>query len=128
MEVLSTIKVYQILTEKSKKQLCTSFQEKKQQLVKEIDQLKFERKRMEKTKKFPASTVQMYFEKEIEKRADQIKLLEFQLEQLELLPLGSELKEREIHGLVNIEIGDNWNESLLNRKITIQDGIIVDIK
>lgn len=128
MQLITTITVNQILTESSKKQLFISFQERRQQLLKEIDQLKFEMKRMEKMKKYPVSSINTYFEKEIEKRKEKVKLLEFQIEQLDLLPLGSELKEREIQGLIDVNIGDNWNESLLNRKITVKDGIVVDIK
>ncbi|MCM3797660.1 YlqD family protein [Caldifermentibacillus hisashii] len=128
MQIITTITVNQILTESSKKQLFISFQERRQQLLKEIDQLKFEMKRMEKMKKYPVSSINTYFEKEIEKRKEKVKLLEFQIEQLDLLPLGSELKEREIQGLIDVSIGDNWNESLLNRKITVKDGIVVDIK
>ncbi|AWI12130.1 MULTISPECIES: YlqD family protein [Bacillaceae] len=128
MQIITTITVNQILTESSKKQLFISFQERRQQLLKEIDQLKFEMKRMEKMKKYPVSSINTYFEKEIEKRKEKVKLLEFQIEQLDLLPLGSELKEREIQGLIDVNIGDNWNESLLNRKITVKDGIVVDIK
>jgi hypothetical protein len=128
MQIITTITVNQILTESSKKQLFISFQERRQQLLKEIDQLTFEMKRMEKMKKYPVSSINTYFEKEIEKRKDKVKLLEFQIEQLELLPLGSELKEREIQGLIDVNIGDNWNESLLNRKITVKDGIVVEIK
>jgi len=128
MQIITTITVNQILTESSKKQLFLSFQERRQQLLKEIDQLKFEMKRMEKMKKYPVSSINTYFEKEIENRKDKVKLLEFQIEQLELLPLGSELKEREIQGLIDINIGDNWNETLLNRKITVKDGMIIDIK
>lgn len=128
MQIITTITVNQILTESSKKQLFISFQERRQQLLKEIDQLKFEMKRMEKMKKYPVSSINTYFEKEIEKRKEMVKLLEFQIEQLDLLPIGSELKEREIQGLIDVNIGDNWNESLLNRKITVKDGIVVDIK
>ncbi|MCB5934008.1 YlqD family protein [Caldibacillus thermoamylovorans] len=128
MQIITTITVNQILTESSKKQLFISFQERRQQLLKEIDQLKFEMKRMEKMKKYPVSSINTYFEKEIEKRKEKVKLLEFQIEQLDLLPIGSELKEREIQGLIDVNIGDNWNESLLNRKITVKDGIVVDIK
>ncbi|MEK6454041.1 YlqD family protein [Caldifermentibacillus hisashii] len=128
MQIITTITVNQILTESSKKQLFISFQERRQQLLKEIDQLKFEMKRMEKMKKYPVSSINTYFEKEIEKRKEKVKLLEFQIEQLDLLPLGSELKEREIQGLIDVNIGDNWNESLLNRKITVKDGIVIDIK
>lgn len=68
-----------------------------------------------------------YFEKEIENRNEKIKLLEFQIEQLEILPLGSQLKEREVQGLVNVEVGDKWNDNL-NKTIVVKDGVITEIR
>lgn len=128
LQLITSITVNQILTENSKKALFQSFTERKQQLQREIEQLKFELKRLEKSKKYSITDLYQYFEKEIEKRHEKIEILDFQLEQLELLPLGSQLKEREIQGLVNVEIGDDWNEKLLNRTIIVKDGIIEDIK
>ncbi len=128
MQILTTVTVNQILTENSKKQLYKTFSERKQQLQKEIDQLKFEMKRMEKTKKYHVPALRSHFEKEIDQRYEKIKIIEFQIEQLNILPLGSVLKEREIQGLVDIKVGDHWNEAVLNRTITVKDGIIQEIK
>lgn len=128
MQLITTVIVNQVLTENSKMELHESFTNRKNGLQKEIDQLKFEMKRMEKSKKYAITTLHNYFEKEIENRREKIKLLDFQLEQLELLPIGSQLKEREIQSLVNVEIGDNWDEVLTNKIIIVKDGIIEDIK
>ncbi|WP_033829244.1 YlqD family protein [Bacillus andreraoultii] len=128
MQIITTITVKQILTETSKQKLKTSFHLKKQQLLNEIEQLKFEMRRLEKTNKFSNERLRSYFNKQMDERSENIKQIDFQIEQLEILPLGSELKETEIQGLVSVEVGDNWNESLLQRTITIKDGIIEDIK
>ncbi|MCU9593116.1 YlqD family protein [Caldibacillus thermolactis] len=127
MQILTTVTVNQILTEKSREKLFHTFQNRKQALQKEIDQLKFEKKRLEKTKKYNIKMLHNYFEKEIENRNEKIKLLEFQIEQLEILPLGSQLKEREVQGLVNVEVGDKWNDNL-NKTIVVKDGVITEIR
>lgn len=128
MQIITTITVKQVLTETSKQNLKTSFHLKKQQLLNEIEQLRFEMRRLEKTNKFSVERLRSHFEKQMDDRSGKIKRIDFQIEQLEILPLGSELKEREIQGLVSVEVGDNWNESLLERTIIIKDGIIEEIK
>jgi hypothetical protein len=69
-----------------------------------------------------------HFEKEIQKREEKQKLLEFQIEQLHMLPLGSELKEKEVQALIDINVGDNWEERLGQPAIIIKDGIITEIR
>lgn len=128
MKILQTVVVKQILTEISKKKLHDKYAARKLQLQKESDQLTFELKRLEKTKKFQISGLKNHFEKEIEKRREKEKLLDFQLEQLEMLPLGSELKEKEVQALIELKVGDNWEEKLKIPTILIKDGIINEIR
>lgn len=129
MQIIQTVVVKQLLTENSKQQLFNKYHGKKLQLQKECDQLQFEQKRLEKSKTFSPVPLKQQFEKEIQMRKDKIKLLEFQMEQLHILPLGSELKEKEVQGLVEINIGDTWDEKLLRQPVIIvKDGIIQDIR
>ncbi|AZU61498.1 YlqD family protein [Neobacillus mesonae] len=126
MQLIQTVVVKQILTENSKQQLFDQYHARKQQLQKECDQLQFELKRLEKTKTFPPTTLKKHFEKEIQMRKEKIKLLEFQMEQLHILPLGSELKEKEVQALVEVKVGDRWKDDAAT--IVIKDGIIEDIR
>lgn len=125
---MRNIIVKQILTEKSKQVLFQKFEHQLQQLDREISQLKFEKKKYEKNKKAQLPSVLTQFEKEIASRNEKSKLLQFQLEQLELLPLGTELKESEVQGIVEIYEGDNWDELTRDRTIVIKDGIINEIR
>lgn len=61
-------------------------------------------------------------------RLEKIKLLDFQLEQLHILPLGSELKEREVQALIDVQVGDKWENVISQRAIIIEDGIIKEIR
>lgn len=128
MKILQTVVVKQILTENSKEKLLNKYIERKLQLGKESDQLHFELKRLEKTKKFQMNSLKAHFEKEIQKRAEKQKLLEFQIEQLHMLPLGSELKEKEVQALIDLNVGDNWEERMKQPAIIIKDGIIMEIR
>lgn len=128
MNVLQNVIVKQVLTERSKNQLLEKYHENKVQLEKECDQLRFELKKMEKTKKFQSANLKNHFEKEIHTRQEKLKLLEFQIEQLHMLPIGSELKEKEIQGIVEVNVGDKWEDIITNRTIIIKDGVVAEIR
>ncbi|MFJ7729002.1 YlqD family protein [Neobacillus sp. NPDC097160] len=128
MQIIQTVVVKQILTENSKQQLFNTYQSKRLQLQKECDQLQFELKRLEKTKSFSPGALKKHFEKEIQMRKEKIKLVEFQSEQLHILPLGSELNEKEVQALVEVKVGDSWDERLGQLTIIIKDGIVEEIR
>ncbi|MCM3767939.1 YlqD family protein [Neobacillus niacini] len=127
MQLIQTVVVKQILTENSKQHLFTQFHDRKLQYQKESDQLQFELKRLEKSKTFSQAALKSHFEKEIQMRREKIKLLEFQIEQLHILPIGSELKEKEMQALVEVNVGDAWNPSQTST-IIIKDGKIEEIR
>ncbi|WAA10691.1 YlqD family protein [Fervidibacillus albus] len=128
MNLLTKVTVKQILTEKSKKELFTSFSNRKVQLEREIEQLHFERKRLEKGKKYFDSKLRQRFDREVNTRLEKIKQLDFQMEQLNVLPIGSELIENELHGLVEVKVGDNWDHIRIEKSIIVKDGVVVDIQ
>jgi hypothetical protein len=122
MKILQTVVVKQKLTEKSKDILLDTFQLKKLQLQKECEQLRFEYKKVEKNRKQQPQTLKSYYNKEIEKRQEKVKLLDFQIEQIHKLPLGSEIKEKEINAIVDIEVGDKWEDINTLKTIVIKEG------
>jgi hypothetical protein len=128
MQLIQTVIVKQILTEQSKQKLLNKYFAGKLQMQKEYEQLQFELKKLEKAKKYQASALKTHFEKELEKRLDKEKLYEFQIEQLHMLPLGSELKEKEVQSLVEVNVGDNWEEVTEQRTIIIKNGMIEEIR
>lgn len=128
MQILQTVEVKQILTENSKNALLDQYMEKKLQLEKESDQLHFEWKRLEKTKKFQTSELRNHFEAEIQKRREKERLLDFQIAQLHMLPIGSEVKEQEVQALIEVKAGDNWKELLKKPAIIVKDGLIMEIR
>jgi hypothetical protein len=128
MEIIQKVVIKQVLTEKSKELLLQKYTKKIEQLERECAQLQFEQKKFEKEKKFSPSQVRAYFGKEIDKRKEKIKQYEFQIQQLDVLPLGSEIKEQELETIVTVEIGDRWDELAKGKTIVVKDGIIIDIR
>ncbi len=128
LKILQSVVVKQVLTEKSKLALLEGYEKNKQQLKKECEQLRFELKKLEKTKKYQPNNIKLHFEQEIQKREEKVKLLDFQIEQLHILPLGSELKEKEVKAIIEIEVGDRWEAVQSEKTIIIKDGIIDEIR
>lgn len=128
MKIIQKVTVKQILTEKSKEKLFQFYLEQRQTLQKESDQLHFEQKKMERKNKFNQESVNSYFEKEIEMRHEKVKIIEFQVEQLEILPIGSEIKERELEAILDVTVGDAWDETIFAKTIVVKDDVIIEIR
>ncbi|KAB7708299.1 hypothetical protein F9802_04780 [Bacillus aerolatus] len=126
MQILQTVIVKQILTEAMKQSMLSSYQDKKAQLEKEYEQLRFELKKAERLHKSGRKQTARFYEREMEQRREKIKNIEFQQSQLELLPLGSELKAKELQALVEVNVGDHWEEA--EKTIVVKDGIIIEIR
>jgi hypothetical protein len=44
------------------------------------------------------------------------------------LPLGSEIKEKEVQALVDVNVGDSWDQITKEQMIIVKDGIIIEIR
>ncbi|MET3682113.1 hypothetical protein ABID56_000192 [Alkalibacillus flavidus] len=126
MQIIRKTTVKQVLTETSKHELKTHFENEMAAKRKEIDQLVFQKKKLLK-QQFDAQKVEEKFAKEELKRQQSIEWYEFQIEQLNQLPLGSEITERDVEEIVDVSIGDDWNNIIGEREIVVQDGKIVKI-
>ncbi|EUJ32316.1 hypothetical protein PCORN_02027 [Listeria cornellensis FSL F6-0969] len=83
---------------------------------------------MEHKNKFNQESVNSYFAKEIEMRHEKVKRIEFQVEQLEILPIGSEIKERELEAILDVAVGDAWDETIFAKTIVVKDDVILEIR
>lgn len=128
MKIIQKVTVKQVLTEQSKQKLLHFYLEQRQQLQKESDQLHFEQKKMERKHKYNQDSVNDYFGREIELRQEKLKLIEFQVEQLETLPLGSEIREQELEALLDVAVGDTWNDSIFAKTIVVKDDVVIEIR
>lgn len=128
MKIIQTVHVYQILTSDNKRSLLHKFEAEKAKLLKEVDQLSFQLKRLDKMNKRQHSSVETnnHLKKGLENRREKISMLDFKMDQVQLLPLGSEIKETEVQAIVDVNIGDEW-EKLMNKKIVIKDGVVDQI-
>ncbi|MGM8214446.1 YlqD family protein [Bacillaceae bacterium W0354] len=128
MKIIRKTTVKQIVTDHSREKLASFFQTKIEQLKKEIEQLQFEKKKMIFQKRFDREKIDHRFAIEKKKREQNITWYEFQLEQLQQIPNGSEITEREVDEIIDVSIGTEWDKIAGDRSIIIKDGKVIEIK
>lgn len=126
MKIIKRIQIKQVVTENSKKELRTKFTQEKDRLELECQQLLFEKRKLI-HKQGASKQIYDQFQQEIEHRKDKIKLIDFKLEQLELLEIGSEIVEKEVDALVDVEVGADWNRIIGKQAIVVEDNKVVRI-
>ncbi|WP_027963166.1 YlqD family protein [Halalkalibacillus halophilus] len=127
MKLLRKTAVKQVITETSKTDIADTFKKKKDQAINSIDQLAFEKRKLIKQHDFDPKLVESKFVKQEDKFKTQVSWYETQMEQLELLPIGSEIKIDEVEELIEISIGDDWSLMDQAREIVVEDGKIIRI-
>ncbi len=127
MQIISRVIVKQVLTEKSKASLADKFQKEKEQLKIECEQLKFEEKKLLHKYGTLDYNIQQRMKEELSNREERMANIDFKMEQLSVLELGSEIVERELQALEDISIGDSWDEVISPKIVVIEDDIIVRI-
>ncbi|HET7629310.1 MAG TPA: YlqD family protein [Bacillales bacterium] len=95
---------------------------------KECEQLTFELRRQGRERKFDKGSLKQHFEQEIDRRREKSKLLEYQIEQLDVLPLGSELNDGEVDMIVDVDIGDDWDKIMSEPSVVIKNGKVFEIR
>lgn len=129
MKVIRRAVVKQVLTEKSKTLLYDSFSKEKKRIETECEQLDFERRKtMKSNHKHNHQYVTNRFQEEIDRRKEKIRTLNFQIEQLQRLPLGTEVIEKEIEFITEIQVGDDVKRIMMPAEIVVKDGIITEIR
>lgn len=127
MQIIKRVNVKQVLTEKSKQKLRDTFEKEIAQLELESQQLLFEKRKLINKLASSKHSIDLRFEKEIRRRKDKKVLIEFKVEQLDLLQLNSEVIEKEVDTLVNVEIGSDWEAISKKQSIIIKDGTVIRI-
>lgn len=127
MKIIKKVEIRQVITEKSKAKIKSNFFDQKMRLEQECQQLLFEKRKMQNKKGAHKQEIERKFHKEISKRKDEIELIQFKEEQLEVLELGSEIVEGEVESLVEVSIGTNWEELMKRQAIVIKDNNVVRI-
>jgi len=127
MEIIKKVLIKQIITEQSKEKLHTNFMKSKMRLEQECQQLLFEQRKLQNKTGVSKQEIAKRFQPEIKQRKENIKIIDFKLEQLDTLEIGSEIIEKEVEALVEVYEGLHWDEVMKEKAIVIQDGIVIRI-
>lgn len=127
MKIVKKVLVKQIITDKSKRKLKRNFNEQILRFEQECQQLLFEQRKLQNKAGVSKQEIAARFQQEIRKRKDKIKLIDFKMEQLDMLKTGSEITETEVEALVEVKPGVNWNELMAEKAIVIKDDVVVRI-
>lgn len=126
MQILQTVSVVQVVTDTLKQNRMSAYEQQKRRLERETAQLLFEKKKAERGGSKQAETAAR-FQIEIDQRHEKLSVVEFQISQLDQLPLGTELKERDIQSVVEVKAGDRFNGKN-GGTIVVKDGVIIEIR
>lgn len=127
MEIIKKVLIKQIVTENSKAKLKKKFTESQMRLEQECQQLLFEQRKLQNKTGVSKQEITQRFQQEINKRKEKIKMIDFKTEQLDVLENGSEITEREVEALVEVEVGSHWVDMADEKAIVIKDDIVIRI-
>lgn len=124
---MKKVLVKQVITEKSKEKLRQNFTNHKMRLEQECQQLLFEQRKSQNKSGVSKQEVYQRFQQEIKNRKEKMKLVDFKLEQLDMLEIGSEITEKEVEALVEVKVGSHWDQIMGETAIVISDDVVIRI-
>ena len=130
MKIIKKVRVKQVLTEHSKQQLYDHFLTQKMQLEQECEQLQFGEKKVLSQNKSAHHKLQIQerFKQEKNTRLATMEQINFKINQLAVLPIGSEIVEKEVDALVDVQLGMSWDEVMGEATIVFEDEQVVRIE
>lgn len=127
LKIIKKVIVKQVVTEKSKERLHKRFLDSKMVLEQEYQQLLFEQRKLQNKKGISKQELKSRFQKEKLARKEKIKMVDFKIEQLDILEIGSEIVEKEMEALIDVQVGDNWEALMKEKSIVVKDNIVIRI-
>lgn len=127
MQIIKKVLIKRVITEKSREQLRNTFKQEIKKLKRESQQLLFEQRKLQNKMNRSKREINQRFQREIKRRKDEIVLIEFKIEQLDILQLGSEIVEKEVDAIVNVEVGSHWQKIMKKQSIVIKDDVVIRI-
>ncbi|RCW70740.1 YlqD family protein [Saliterribacillus persicus] len=129
MQIIQKVQIKKILTDNSREQLREEYEQSIRQYENESQQLLFEQKKLEHRTNSTSKKQEITdrFQKEISNRDDHINWYRYKIQQLDSLPVGSEIPAGEVDALVEVEEGMKWEQIKQNSSITIEDGVVVKL-
>jgi DNA repair exonuclease SbcCD ATPase subunit len=121
-----------IMTETTKQQIIAEYRRQIEQLTMELDQIDQQgRQAIEQAMAQGgevAQRVREQVEEERNKRIQQREELIQQIQQVQQMPIGTEVQNMTVETTIDVHVGDDWGEILRGAEIVIKDGIVHEIR
>ncbi|WP_245628875.1 YlqD family protein [Alicyclobacillus shizuokensis] len=121
-----------VMTETTKQQIIAEYRRQIEQLTMELDQIEQQgRQAIEQAMAQGgevAQRVREQVEEERNKRVQQREELIQQIQQVQQMPLGTEVQNMTVETTVDVHVGDDWSEILRGAEIIVKDGIVQEIR
>ncbi|MFZ3576582.1 YlqD family protein [Virgibacillus sp. DJP39] len=127
MEIIRKVLIKQVITDKSKEDLKRNFTDHKMRLEQECQQLLFEQRKFQNKSGVSKEEVYQRFQQEVKNRKEKMKLVDFKIEQLDTLEIGSEITEKEVEALVEVKVGSHLDHIMDETAIIVKDGVVIRI-
>ncbi|WP_347862892.1 YlqD family protein [Salimicrobium sp. PL1-032A] len=124
---MKKVPVKVILTENERNKQKQRLQDRRRQLETEKEQLHFEKKKLERKHGALSPEIEQRMSGEMKQREQKVEAVDYQLDQLDILPENYELTIEEVDSMVDIEEGMVW-DTTKNREIVIEDGVIKRVR
>ncbi|MDG5470265.1 YlqD family protein [Jeotgalibacillus sp. ET6] len=127
MQVTQKTIIKEIMTNSSKSRLKQTLNEKIKRAEKEMDQLVFQQKKLEKQFEQSSEAVKQKIQQEINKRKQLVRSINTQLKSIEETPLGTEYTLMETDTVVELHEGSIWHPEQ-KPVIVLEDGMVKEIR
>ncbi|WP_088105070.1 YlqD family protein [Halalkalibacter urbisdiaboli] len=130
MKLLRTVAVKHMLTEKKKANMLKEFEKDVIQVERELEQLKFQLHKAIRDVEGNEERrlLRERFNQEIALRQEKLAAVDFKIQQLQKLEIGTELNEGTVDAIVDVRVGDPWPDQSNEIEIIIKDGIIHEFR
>lgn len=124
VKIKKQVIVYEIVTEEMKVEKETTLKKIQHQLEVEISQMQFDLRKWRKKHGAEKWPLQPLFNEKTTEHGSIV----FQLQQLELVPLGTKIKYEELESWVEVEVGQSIERIRQPDILIIENGVIIDIQ
>ncbi|MCL6633370.1 MAG: YlqD family protein [Alicyclobacillus herbarius] len=132
MTIRQPVAVKIVMTETTKQQIIAEYRRQIEQLTMELDQIEQQgRQAIEQAMAQGgeiAQRVREQVEEERNKRIQQREELIQQIQQIQQMPLGTEVQNMTVETTIDVHVGDDWSEILRGAEIIVKDGIVQEIR
>lgn len=130
MKLLRTVTIKEVVTAEKKEKMIREFELEINQYKRELEQLTFQLYKATRNvqNKQERQSVRIRYNEEINKRKERLESINFKVQQLHKLELGTEIHAGTAESIVEVNVGERWPDGMNQTELVIRNGIIHEIR